>query len=106
MDAHTVDVRRDGSDPSGVPARRRARWSPRAADAAAPGRDPGGRRRSARERRLPPAAGGGLMETVEIVLTVLVVALLWLAAVAFGRDSREDGVRRSWGDRRDRTLRL
>ena len=46
------------------------------------------------------------METVEIVLTVLVVALLWLAAVAFGRDSREDGVRRSWGDRRDRTLRL
>ena len=37
------------------------------------------------------------METVEIVLTV--VALLWVAAVAFGRDSRENGDRRSGGDR-------
>jgi hypothetical protein len=46
------------------------------------------------------------METVQIVLTVLVVALLWVSAVAFGRDSREDGVRRSGCDRRDRTLRL
>jgi hypothetical protein len=46
------------------------------------------------------------METVQIVLTVLVVALLWVAAVAFGRDSREDGNRRSEGDHRDRPLRL
>ena len=46
------------------------------------------------------------MGSVGIVLTVLVVALLWVAAVAFGRDSREDGVRRSGGDRRDRAMRL
>jgi hypothetical protein len=46
------------------------------------------------------------METVQIVLTVLVVALLWVAAVAFGRDSREDGDRRSGSDHRDRPLRL
>ena len=39
------------------------------------------------------------METVEIVLTVLVVALLWVAAVAFGRDSREHGDCRSGSDR-------
>ncbi len=46
------------------------------------------------------------MGSVGIVLTVLVVALLWVAAVAFGCVSREDGVRRSGGDRRDRSLRL
>jgi hypothetical protein len=46
------------------------------------------------------------MGSVGIVLTVLVVALLWVAAVAFGRDSREDGNRRSGGDHRDRPLRL
>ena len=46
------------------------------------------------------------MGSVEIVLTVLVVALLWVAAVAFGRDSREDGDRRSGPDLRDRFLRL
>jgi hypothetical protein len=46
------------------------------------------------------------MEAVEIVLTVLVVALLWVAAVAFGHDSREDGERRSGDDRHDRALRL
>ena len=46
------------------------------------------------------------MGSVGIVLTVLVVALLWVAAVAFGRDSREDGVRRSGGEPRDRPLRL
>ena len=46
------------------------------------------------------------MGSVGIALTVLVVALLWVAAVAFGRDSREDGERRSGGDRRDRPLRL
>ena len=43
------------------------------------------------------------MGSVGIVLTVLVVAFLWVAAVAFGRDSREVGDRRS-GD--DRPLRL
>ena len=63
------------------------------------GLDSGGPRRSARERRLTAAAGGGLMGSIEIVLTILVVALLWVAAVAFGRDSREDGDRRSAGDR-------
>ena len=38
------------------------------------------------------------MGSIEIVLTILVVALLWVAAVAFGRDSREDGDRPSAGD--------
>jgi hypothetical protein len=46
------------------------------------------------------------MGSVGIVLTVLVVALLWVAAVAFARDSREDGDRRSRSDHRDRPLRL
>jgi hypothetical protein len=46
------------------------------------------------------------MGSVGIVLTILVVALLWVAAVAFGRDSREDGARRSGSDHRDRPLRL
>jgi len=46
------------------------------------------------------------MGSVGIVLTFLVVALLWVAAVAFGRDSREDGGRRSGSDHRDRPLRL
>lgn len=31
------------------------------------------------------------MDTIGIVLTVVLVALLWVAAVAFGRDSREGG---------------
>jgi hypothetical protein len=39
------------------------------------------------------------MGSVGIVLTVLVVALLWVAAVAFGLDSREHGERRSGSDR-------
>ena len=39
------------------------------------------------------------MGSVEIVLTLLVVTLLWVAAVAFGSDSREDGDRRSENDR-------
>ena len=39
------------------------------------------------------------MGSVGIVLTVFLVALLWVAAVAFGRDSRENGDRRSGGDR-------
>jgi hypothetical protein len=38
------------------------------------------------------------MGSIEIVLTILVVALLWVAAVAFGRDSRENGDPRSAGD--------
>ena len=46
------------------------------------------------------------MEAIEIVLTVLVVALLWVAAVAFGRDSREGGDWPSRTDRRDRPPRL
>jgi hypothetical protein len=46
------------------------------------------------------------MGSVGIVLTVLLMALLWVAAVAFGRDSREDGDRRSGSDHRDRPLRL
>jgi hypothetical protein len=39
------------------------------------------------------------MGSVGIVLTVLVVTVLWVSAVAFGRDSREDGERRSGSDR-------
>ena len=39
------------------------------------------------------------MGSVGIVLTVFVVALLRVAAVVFGRDSREHGDRRSGGDR-------
>ena len=39
------------------------------------------------------------MGSVGIVLTVLVVTLLWVAAVAFGRDSREDCDRHSGSDR-------
>jgi hypothetical protein len=39
------------------------------------------------------------MGSVGIVLTILVVTLLWVAAVAFGHDSREDGERRSGNDR-------
>jgi hypothetical protein len=31
------------------------------------------------------------MDAVGIVVTVLLVALLWVAAVVFGRDSREGG---------------
>jgi len=34
------------------------------------------------------------------------VVLLWVAAVAFGRDSREGSERRFGPDRRDRSLRL
>jgi hypothetical protein len=39
------------------------------------------------------------MGSIEIVLTILLVALLWVAAVAFGHDSRENGDRRPGGDR-------
>jgi hypothetical protein len=46
------------------------------------------------------------MGSIEIALTVLVVVLLWVAAVAFGRDTREGPDRRSGADPRDRFLRL
>ena len=46
------------------------------------------------------------MGSIEVALTVLVVVLLWVAAVAFGRDSRESSYRRSGPDARDRFLRL
>ena len=46
------------------------------------------------------------MGSIEIALTVLIVVLLWVAAVAFGRDSREGSERRFGPDRRDRSLRL
>jgi hypothetical protein len=45
------------------------------------------------------------MDAIGMVLTVLVVALLWVAAVAFGRDTR-DRAERSASDRRERLLRL
>ena len=46
------------------------------------------------------------MEAIGITLTVLVVVLLWVAAVAFGRDSREGSDPRSGPDVRDRFLRF
>jgi hypothetical protein len=46
------------------------------------------------------------MEAIGIALTVLVVVLLWVAAVAFGRDSREGSDRPLGNDLRDRFLRL
>ena len=46
------------------------------------------------------------MGSIGVALTVLVVILLWVAAVAFGRDSREGSERPFGPDRRDRSLRL
>ena len=46
------------------------------------------------------------MGSIGLALTVLVVVLVWVAAVAFGRDSREGSERRFGPDRRDRSLRL
>jgi hypothetical protein len=46
------------------------------------------------------------MDSIGVALTVLVVVVLWVAAVAFGRDSREGAERRSGPDQRDRVLRL
>lgn len=40
------------------------------------------------ERRVPHDAGGGVT-TIGVALTLVVVGLLWVAAVAFGRDSRD-----------------
>ena len=37
----------------------------------------------------PPEKEGDRVETVLNVLTVLVIVLLWVAAIAFGRDSRQ-----------------
>ena len=45
------------------------------------------------------------MGSIGLALTVLVVVLLWVAAVAFGRDSRDGSERRFGPDRRDRSLR-
>jgi hypothetical protein len=46
------------------------------------------------------------MEAVLTVLTVLVIALLWAAAVVFGRDSRQGGDWTSAPGLRDRSPRL
>ena len=46
------------------------------------------------------------MGSIGLALTVLFVVLLWVAAVAFGRDSREGSERRFGPDRRERSLRL
>ena len=46
------------------------------------------------------------MGSIGVALTVLVVILLWVAAVAFGRDSREGSERRFGPGQRDRSLRL
>ena len=46
------------------------------------------------------------MSAIGIALTILVVVLVWVAAVAFGRDSRDGTERRSGPDPRDRFLRL
>jgi hypothetical protein len=46
------------------------------------------------------------MGAIGIGLTVLVVIVLWVAAVAFGRDSREGSERPFGPDQRDRFLRL
>ena len=46
------------------------------------------------------------MEAIGIALTVLVVVLLWVAALAFGRDSREGSDLRSGPNVPDRFLRL
>ena len=46
------------------------------------------------------------METVFAILTVLVIALLWAAAVAFGRDSRQGGDWTPASGVRDRSPRL
>ena len=46
------------------------------------------------------------MGSIGIALTVVVVVLLWVAAVAFGRDSREGSERRFGPDQHERFLRL
>jgi hypothetical protein len=45
------------------------------------------------------------MDAIGIVVTVLLVALLWVAAVAFGRDSREGGDWLPGSNVRDRSFR-
>lgn len=46
------------------------------------------------------------MEALALVLTILVVGLLWAAAVAFGRDSRDGSDWLSRTNVRDRPARL
>ena len=46
------------------------------------------------------------MGSIVVALVILVVILLWVAAVAFGRDSRDGSDQRSGPDLRDRFLRL
>ena len=45
------------------------------------------------------------MDAIGIVVTVLLVALLWVAAVVFGRDSREGGDWLPRSNLRDRSFR-
>jgi hypothetical protein len=45
------------------------------------------------------------MDAIGIAITVLLVALLWVAAVVFGRDSREEGDWQHRSDLRDRSFR-
>jgi hypothetical protein len=45
------------------------------------------------------------MDAIGIVITVLLVALLWVTAVVFGRDSREEGDWQHRSDLRDRSFR-
>ena len=46
------------------------------------------------------------MEVIGAALTLLVVGLLWAAAIMFGRDSRESGDWLTRTNLRDRTPRL
>ena len=46
------------------------------------------------------------MDSIGVALTVLVVVVLWVAAVAFGRDSREGSERRFGPDQHDRFMGL
>jgi hypothetical protein len=45
------------------------------------------------------------MDAIGIVVTVVLVALLWVAAVVFGRDSREGGDWLPGSNVRDRSFR-
>jgi hypothetical protein len=45
------------------------------------------------------------MDAIGIVVTVLAVGLLWVAAVVFGRDSRDGGDWRLRSNVRDRSFR-
>lgn len=45
------------------------------------------------------------MDAIGIAVTVVAVGLLWVAAVVFGRDSRDGGGRRLGSGVRDRSFR-